>query len=185
MLWGVAVLVILVWWLTLSGGDQPVVAAVDSAPKAAKRLALVRELAAAVASREQELKTVTAGLAEREKGIIRAETLPQAQAQLLQIVRRVAGAETPPVEIRSVEVAPSGRLGDDYGEITIPINIECQIEQLVNLMADLTSQPELISVRSLRIGSRDVKDKTISVRIVVSGVVPAKLVPEKRGPGLS
>jgi hypothetical protein len=185
MLWGVAMLVILVWWLTLSGGDQPVVAAVESVPAAAKRLTRVRELAATVATREQELKAASAGVAEREKGMIQAETLPQAQAQLLQIVRRVAGAETPPIEIRSVEVAQSGRLGDDYGEISIPINIECQIEQLVNLMAGLTNQAELVSVRSLRIGSRDAKEKKISVRIVVSGVVPAKLVAEKRGPGLS
>ena len=75
-------------------------------------------------------------LAEREKGVIQAETLPQAQAQLMQVVRRIPAAQAPPIEIRSVEVGQARPLGDDYGEISVPMSFECRIEQLVNLLAD-------------------------------------------------
>jgi hypothetical protein len=186
---GAATLLAIILRFSLSEEKGPrLVAAPDSIPAAEGHLAKVRQLAATLPQREQALKALSAGLAEREKGVIQADTLAQAQAQLVQIVRRLTGAQTPPIEIRSVEIGQARPLGEQYGEIWVPLSFECRIEQLVQLLADMTAQPELLAVSELRISAVNQldkkKDKTINVRLTFSGVVPRRLAPEKRGPGL-
>jgi hypothetical protein len=161
-------------------GRPSVVVATGTIPAVERRLVHARQLAATVEGKQQILRQVKDELAAREKGIIQAETAPQAQAQLLEIVRRVARAQTPPIEIGNVELQPASRLGD-YGEARIAVVFTCQIEDLVNLLADLTKQPEAIATSGLRIIARDSAKKTISVRLTVSGAVPRSLAPEKKG----
>jgi hypothetical protein len=147
------------------------------------RLARLRETAATVPAKEQILKTVSADLAVREKGILTAETAAQAQAQLLQLVRRLGAAENPPIEIRGTELNVIRPLGDSYGEASVSVQVDCRIDQLVNLMAAAQAQPELVATRDLRILSSNAKEKTVAVRLTVSGVVPRRLVPEKSKTG--
>jgi hypothetical protein len=73
------------------------------------------------------------------------------------------------------------KLGDHYGEVLISVSFDARIEQLVNLLAELTEQPELISTNELRITGAAEKDKSMPVRLTVSGVVSRALVPEKKG----
>jgi hypothetical protein len=181
---GAAALVIVVVDLSRTGSQQaPVVATADSVATAGKRLRRVRQLAALLPPREAELKAATDQLAEREKGLIQADTLPQAQAQLAQVARRLTAAQSPPIDLRNVELGQARPLGDDYGEISVPLSFECRIEQLLNLLADLTSQPELLAPSGLRVTVASEKEKTINVRLTLSGVVPRRLLPAKRAPG--
>jgi hypothetical protein len=147
------------------------------------RLARLREIAATVPAKEAVYKKVSADLAAREKGIIAAETAAQAQAQVIQIIRRLGVAENPPIEIRSTELNPIRPFGDKYGEASVAVQIECRIDQLVNLLAALQSQPELVSTSDLRVLSANAKEKTVAARLTVAGVVPRRLVPEKSLPG--
>ena len=159
----------------------PVVApTVDTVAAAENRLARLRDIAATVPAREEILKKVNADLAMREKGLIIADTAPQAQAQLIQIVRGLGSAETPPVTIRATEGFAINPLGDAYGLASVSVQIDCRIDQLVNMMAGLAARPELVSTTDLRINATNTKEKTIGVRLTVSGVVPRKLVPTKR-----
>ena len=158
-----------------------VVAPSDSVAKAEKRLAKLRQLVASLPAREQDLRVVSADLAEREKGVIQAETAAQAQAQLLQVLRLQAGAQTPPIELRTAEMGQVRPLGDHYGEISLPVTFECRIEQLLNLLADVAAQPEILTTSELRISLASAKDKTVNVRLTVSGVAPRRLVPERKG----
>jgi len=59
------------------------------------------------------------------------------------------------------------------------VQIECRIDQLVNLLASLETQPELVATSDLRVLSSNAKEKTVAVRVTISGVVPRRLVPEK------
>ena len=152
----------------------------DSVASAERRLARLRETAATVPAKEDVMKNVSAELASREKGLIVADTAAQAQAQLIQIVRRLGAAENPPVEIRATELGPIRAFADAYGEADVSVQIECRIDQLVNLLAGLASEPELISTSDLRITAANPKEKTIGVRLSVAGIVPRKLIPEKR-----
>ncbi len=173
------VALIYTYWPTSS--THVVAASVDSVAFAEKRLAKLRDTAATVPAQEEIAQRVSSELADREKGLITADTAPQAQAQLIQIIRRLGAAETPPIEIRATELGVIAPLGDGYGQANVSVQIECRIDQLINLLASLGSQPELISTSDLRIIPANLKDKTLGVRLTVTGIVPRKLVPEKKG----
>ncbi len=155
----------------------------ESIVSAQARLRKVRQAAATLPSREQALKAAMADLTQRSKGVINTETLPQAQAQLMQIARNLAGAQEPPIEIRNIEVGQARVFSDDYGEILVPMTFVCRIEQLVNLLADVSAAPELLSVGGLRVTAGDHQEKTINVRLTLSGIVPRRLIPVRRGAG--
>jgi Tfp pilus assembly protein PilO len=148
---------------------------------AERRLDRMRQISAQAPGRQEAYKRVAEQLAQREKRILTADTAAQAQAQLLTIVRRVAMAQNPRVEIRNSEFGQVKAYGDHYGEVPVSINMECGIEQLLNIIAELTSQPELVSLQELRVYSANQKQKTTNVRMTISAVVPRKLVPDKKG----
>lgn len=180
-----AVSVVLIgWWL--GSGDDPstqVVGAVDNIPAAERRLARLRQVAAAVPGREQVFQKAAAELAVREKNLVQADTAAQAQAQLLQILVRIGKKQTPPIDMRNTEIGQVKALGSSYGEVFVAVNFESGIEQLVQFLADVTAQKELISTTDMRIGTAHPKAKTIPVRITVSGVVRRDLIPDKKGLG--
>jgi len=183
MLLGAAAIFCLVLWMVLPAEREPaLVNVVDTIPAAAKRLSKVRQSAATFPAEERSQQTAAAQLAAREKGMLQADTPAQAQAQLVQIMRRLAAAQA--IDIRSTEVGKTQPLGDSYGEVTVPVSFVCRIDQLVNLLADVTAQPELLAAGGLRITAGDAKDKTVNVRLTLSAVAPRRLVPEKRGTGL-
>lgn len=151
--------------------------ATQSVEQTEKRLARLREIAAALPAKETVLKSVTAELAAREKNLVQADTAAQAQAQVLQIVRKLATAEG--VEIRGTEIGAVAPM-DAYGSVSVAVGLECRIEQLINLLAALAAQPELISTSDLRVTSSNPKEKTVSVRLTLAGLVSQKLVPPKQ-----
>lgn len=173
-------------WYFLSSEDAPATVApsVDSIPAAEKRLLRLKQMAAAVPGKEQAFAAVKAELDAREKGLIQADTAAQAQAQLLQIVRKLARAQATPIELRNTEIGQVRAFGDSYGEVAVSVNFEAGIEQLINFLADLTAQKELIGTTDLRIGTAHPKLKTMPVRLTISGLVRKELIPDKKGAGL-
>ncbi len=182
---GVSVLLSLIAYLWMSLGPDSsaatVPAASDSVATQEQRLARLRDIAATAPGKEEILKKVSADLAVREKGLIRADSIPQAQAQLVTILRKVAESQSPPVDIRAQELGANEVLEDSYGSVNVSVNFECSIDQLLKLMASIAAQPELIATRDLRILSADAKNKNISVRLTVTGIVSKSLVPVKKG----
>jgi len=166
------------------GNSGPAVAesSVDSVEMAEKKLIKLRQLAATVPGKEAVLKQANALLASKEVGVIQAETAQQAQAQLLQVIRALGKTEG--IDARGGEFGPVKPLGADYGEVSVSVAFECIIEELVNFLADLTSEKQLLASSDVRINSSDTKEKTLGVRLSLSGVIPRKLVPEQKGPSL-
>lgn len=146
-----------------------------------QRLARVRETAASVPGKQEVLKKVAADLETREKGLIRADTAQQAQAQVITILRGLGAAEG--LEIRATELGAIAPFGDDYGAVNVSIQAECRIEQLLNFLAALAARPELIATRDLRVIAGDPKQKTLNVRITVAGIVPKSLAPQAQKKG--
>jgi hypothetical protein len=173
-------LVLVVRFVFMADKRPEVVAATDSVPLAEKRLAKLRETAATVPGKEKIAKQATAQLATREKGMILADTAAQAQAQLLEIIRRVGKDEG--IDVRGAEEMKVRPLADDYGEVVVAVSFNCRIEQFINFMADLANRPELIATSDIRVAASNPKEKTVLVRLGLSGVVPRKLAPAKKGP---
>jgi type II secretory pathway component PulM len=150
----------------------------QSVQQAEQRLARVREIAASVPGKQDILKKVAADLETREKGLIRADTAQQAQAQVITILRGLGASEA--VDIRATELGAIAPFSDDYGAVNVSIQVECRIEQLLNFLAALAARPELIATRDLRVIAADPKQKTLNVRITVAGIVPKNLVPQQK-----
>lgn len=153
----------------------------DSVPKAERRLQRLREQAATVPAKEAMLKQALAELAEREKGIIKAETGAQAQAHLLDTIHRIgsqAGFDARGAE-QFTEVRP---LGSDYGVVSVTESFSCAIEQLVNFLALLPVELEIVATNEINVTGGNDKKKILQVRLSLSGVVPRSLLPKKKGP---
>ena len=97
VLLGVALFAGLAYWFATrdSSSSAKVVSAPDTVDRAERRLNNLRKSLATVDGKEAQLKQASLELAQREKGLIPGDTANQAQAQLLQIVRRVAKDQTP------------------------------------------------------------------------------------------
>jgi hypothetical protein len=176
----------LLYWYSNSspssgGGSAQVSAPVDSVDRTEKRLAMLRRQAATLPGKQAVLKQVSLELAEREKGLIPGDTAEQAQAQLLQIVKRVAQQQTPPLELGQVELGRPKAFGASYGQVSVSITVTCRIDELVNYLAALSAQPELTATEEIRFGTSHPKQKTMPVRLTVSGLVARRLVPVRKG----
>jgi hypothetical protein len=181
---GVMAVAVAIRFATLSdGGAVAVATAVDTIPDAERRLLRVRQQAATMPAREALLKQATAELQTREKGLIQTETAAQAQALLLDIIRRLAQQNG--FDARGADQFTEAKpLGDAYAIVSVTVTFTCAIEQLVNFLAQLDSQPEILATNEINvIGSRD-KKKPIQVRLGLAGVGPRKLLPPKKGPTL-
>jgi hypothetical protein len=165
----------------------PITATSDSVEVAEQRLARLRDIAASAPAKQDVLKKVAAELAVRESGLIRTETAQQAQAVVITKVRELLMQEAPPIDLRGTELAAIEPLGDAYGLAPVSVQFECRVEQLINVLAAIATQAELITTRDVQITTANPKDKTVRVRLTLAGVVPKSLVPDKttkKGPGL-
>lgn len=182
MLGGVVVLLMVAyWWANRTPDASAGAAAINSIPAAERRLQRVQQLSATVPGKEQVLQQVRNELAAREKNLLQADTAAQAQAQLLQIIRKVAKAPSTNIEIRNTEIGQIKAYGADYGEVAIAVNFDARIEQIVNFLSDLTSQKEMIGTTDIRVGAANPKLKTMPVRVTISGLVKKELIPDKKG----
>ena len=158
----------------------PVVAAEESIPAAEHRLDRLRQLAATTAGKQAVLQQAKDELHKRETGILKADTVAQAGAQLLDVIRKAATANG--IDARGAEeVNRIKALANDYGEVSVTVTFTSGIEQLVNFLAALTNEPEILATNEINISGGGDKNKNVQVRLSLSGVVPRKLVPEKKG----
>jgi hypothetical protein len=177
----VSLLIIGYWWSNREKNTEVSAAPITSIPAAERRLRTVRQLAATVPGKEQVLQQVQGELSNREKNLIQAETAAQAQAQLLQILRKLARAPQTNIDLRNTEIGQVKAYAADYGEVAVAVNFDAGIEQLANFLSDLTAQKEMIGTTDLRIGAANPKQKTMPVRLTVSALVKKELIPDKKG----
>jgi hypothetical protein len=164
-------------------GSAKISAPVDSIDRTQKRLAMLRRQAATLPGKEAVLQQVSLELAEREKGLISGDTAEQAQAQLLQVIKRVAQQQMPPLDLGQVELGRPRPFGTAYGQVSVSITVTCRIEELVNFLAALSAQPELAATEEIRFGASNAKQKTMPIRLTISGLVARRLVPVRKGLG--
>jgi len=168
------------WRFGLFGSsDAGTVAASQAIPIDENRLQSLRVKAASVPGKEERLRQAQGELATREKGILKADTKAQAQAQLLEMVQFIA--KTNGIEVRGVERMSEAVISSDYGEVGVEVAFVCGIDQLVNLMAALADQPQILATNELRINGGNDKKKNIQVHLSVGALVARKLLPEKKG----
>ncbi len=176
---------VIYWWPQETDGVSAPPVTADEIDLAQKRLLRLRQIGATLPGKREVAKRVSEEVKSREQGLIPGETAAQAQAQLSQVLRRVGRLQMPPLEVRTVDVGVVRPLGEDYGEVAVTTAFDGQIDSLVNLLTDLTRQPEILATSEMRIVSTNEKKKSLRVQITVSGVVSRKLVPDLKKSGRS
>jgi Type II secretion system (T2SS), protein M subtype b len=176
----------LIYWLSNSSPSSSsesakVTSPVDSIDRAQKRLATLRKRAATLSGKQAVLQQASRELSEREKGLLPGDTADQAQAQLLQVIKRVAKQQAPPLEMGQIELGRPRSYGSAYGQVSVSITLTCRIDELVNFLAALGAQPELTATEEIRFGASHPKQKTMPVRLTVSGLVARRLIPQQKG----
>jgi len=162
-------------------GEGAVAGTAMSAEQMEQRIRKMRRIAASAPVREETVQKARQVLNEREKGMIRAQTAAQAQVQMLEIVRRVAKNQPETFQIRSTEFGAPQALGTSYSEVVMTVAVESPIDQLITFLADLSNQPELISVKELQLSQAVGNHKLIPARLTVTAVAPRALAPQKKG----
>ncbi|HVV46215.1 MAG TPA: hypothetical protein VHC72_13470 [Bryobacteraceae bacterium] len=181
LLGGAVGLYLLLQFVILPDNTAPTSAAVAmSTDQLQQRVARLRQTAASLPVREALLKQTDADLADRERGVIQAGTAAEAQSEVLQTAQRIG--KTNEIDVHSGDF-PAPRAFGDYGIVYTSISFDCHIEQLLNFLADLTRDPQLIVPSEEHITATNPKDKTVTVRMLLAGVVAKKLLPEKKGLG--
>jgi Tfp pilus assembly protein PilO len=175
---GALAVILLVRFVFFSDSNTSVVAATETIPATERRLEKIKRIAATVPGKEELLKQAQAELAEREKGVLQADTEAQAQAHLLELIQGIARANG--IDARGMQEFRGVPASDDYGEIWTTVQFTCSIEQLVNFLSALGNQPQILATNDIHVsGGRD-RNKSIQVRLSVSAIVARKLIP-KRG----
>jgi len=128
--------------------------------------------AAAAAARE---------LAEAEKGLIAAATPAIASAQMLQIVKDSLTAQG--IALQTSEFGQVKVLGEDYAQVPLTVAFSCGVEQWINWMAAIRNAPHTLSTLEMRVVHKDHRNKTVDVRMVVAGYIPASLAGSARRAG--
>ncbi len=175
-----ALLFLVIRKYTAQSGDESAVVTVQESQQAAEyRLYRLRQIAAGIPGKEQIHKQAQAELAEREKGLIKAENKQQVRVSLIELVQNTAKANQ--IEIRGSQESREKVLNDDYGEISVAVSFSCGMENLVNFLAALGNQPEIVATNEIHINGGSDKLKNVQVRLVVSTPVPRRLLPDKKG----
>ena len=151
-------------------------------PLAERRLNSLRQIAAGLPAKEAVLKQAETELAAREKTIIVSGHQRPGAGQ----VARSREAHRPgqwnrdPRRRYSLLPKRSATLWRSLRRC----NFTCRIDQFVNFFADLSREPDMLAPSEIpAMSSQDQKNKTINVRMILSGVVPRKLVPKGILPG--
>ncbi len=182
ILGGAVGIFLLLQFVILPDNDAPASAPVTmSTDQLRQRVALLRQTAASLPVREALLKRTDADLADRERGVIQAATAAEAQSEVLQTAQRIGKANE--IDVHSGDF-PAPRAFGDYAIVYTNVSFDCHIEQLLNYLADLTREPQLVVPSEERITATNPKDKTVTVRMLLAGVVAKKLLPEKKGLGV-
>ena len=170
----------LIWMFWPSGdGGKPVAQATTNTPAGLEQqLERLRSKEAQIPAKQGMVKDLLNQLNAREQGLIMADTLPQAQAILAGSVRQVARQEG--FDFRNMSFSQTSIYGGEYGQIAVQVTAECRIEQVVNFLADLTKRPELLATEDMRISTGNAQSKVLQFAVTISGLVPKRLVPEKR-----
>ena len=181
MIWPVAMAAFALYYFWPAGTASAAALRFTDIPTAEQRVARLRQVAASIPAREKVLDEARKELAGREQGLVHAPTLPQQQANLVQLARRLTKAQG--IDLQQSEIGAIQPLGKTYSESLVTVSFNCRIEQLVNLLADISAQKELVATREMQVRQADQKLKTVAVRLTISAATPKEMAPANAAKG--
>ncbi len=171
--------ILLLRFVVVRNSSTAVVQAEDSVPAAERRLERLRQIASTIPGKEDLHKKAAAEVAEREKFLLKANTVEQARVTLFEMVQNIARSNG--IDARGSQEFRDKVLNNDYGQVSVTLSFICGMEQLVNFLGAIGNQPELLATDEIHISGGNDKKKNVQVRLSVAAAVPRKLIPERKG----
>ena len=125
---------------------------------------------------DAEAQATARALAEIEKRLLASENAALAKAEMRQLVEDLLTAEG--IAMRGSRFGNVALEGEDYAQVPLIVDFECQIEQFVNWMAAVANAPQLLSTREIQLNPGNRETKSVRVQVAVSGYLPASRTPE-------
>ena len=111
-----------------------------------------------------------------EGRLLKSETAALAQAEMRERVGELL--EGAGITMRASRFATVEAEGEDFAQVPLIVDFNCDITRFVNLMADLANAPELFSTRTLKVSPANRGTKAVRVELTVSGYLPIARTPE-------
>ena len=140
-----------------------------------RTLAKYRDAVQAVGQRSAETAVLEARLRETETGLLSSPTAPLASAELQEWVKQLTATQS--IEVRSSEFLPTKPLGADYAQVSLGLQFQCRLDQLVNLLKDVESNEKLLTISKVFIQATDPQQKLITVSMTVGGMMRSERTP--------
>jgi Tfp pilus assembly protein PilO len=143
-----------------------------SLPIQEKKLEKYREVAQIAPLRSGEVVTVENRLRQNESGLLASKTAALASAELQDLVTQLAAKQR--IDLHSNEFLPVKPVSPYYATVPMTIQFQCRLDQLVDLLQDVTQNPKYLTVSKMSIQSTAAKDKSVSVGLLISGMMLAE-----------
>jgi hypothetical protein len=144
----------------------------DNLPVVERKLEKYRAVARTAELSRAEAASVETKLQEAEKGLLASKTPALASAELQQIANQLTAAES--IDIRSNQFLPVKPVGNEYIHIPVVLQFQCRLDQLVNLLTDVSAHQKRLAVSNLYIQALGGKDKQLTVAMELSGFMRAE-----------
>lgn len=141
-----------------------------------QRFALMREQVRRKPLSDAEYQVVEQALERIEGLLLNSATPALAQAEVRSLLGDLLKDEG--IAMRNSRFETVSLEGKHYAQVPLTVDFTCAIEQFVNLMAAIANAPKLLTTRGLRLQRSNAQTKALSVRMTVSGYLPAERAPE-------
>jgi hypothetical protein len=146
-----------------------------------KRLLRLQQVAQQKPRAAAEAQTAGRELAAMEQGLLKAATPALASAQMQQILKELLTSQG--INLQASEFGTVKAVGEDYAQVPLTVIFTCSVDQWINWMAAMRNAPQLLSTLEMRLLQKDQAKKTLEVRMVVAGYIPASLLGTAKRPG--
>ena len=111
-----------------------------------------------------------------EARLLTSETAALAQAEMRERVGELL--EGAGISMRASRFGTIETEGEDFAQVPLVVDFDCDITRFVNLLADIANAQELFSTRQIKVSVGNQKTKSVRVELTVSGYLPISRTPE-------
>ena len=111
-----------------------------------------------------------------EARLLTSETAALAQAEMRERVGELL--EGAGISMRASRFGAIETEGEDFAQVPLVVDFDCDITRFVNLLADIANAQELFSTRQITVSVGNQKTKSVRVELTVSGYLPISRTPE-------
>ena len=140
-------------------------------PMRERTLLKYRQAVAAAGLRTTETTSLEGQLREVEAGLLTGDSAALTSAELQDLVKQLTEAQSIP--IGTSNFLPTRPLGVNYRQVSLGVQFQCHMDQLVNLLQAMAQSPKNLQVLRLQIQMVNIREKLLQVNLTVGGVMRA------------